>query len=314
MDSNTEIFVGVDISKTELEVAIWDRDGVWNFCNDEPGVQALCDFLRPLQPAMIVLEASGGLEKKASVQLAGKELPVVVVNPTRVRNFAKASGQYAKTDAIDARVIAHFGQAIRPQVRPLRKGLQERLSRLLTRRKQVVRMLTMEKNRTYSADPDAKESIQRHMAWLENELEGLNQQLGQIVAKDPDCRRKAALLQSVPGVGAVTATTLVGQLPELGLINRQEIAALVGVAPMNRDSGRMRGRRRVYGGRAAVRSTLYMAVLSAMRFNPTIKEFYERLISNGKENKVAMTACMRKLIVILNAMVRDQQPWNYSNV
>lgn len=311
MDSNTEIFVGVDVSKAELEVAIWDRDDLWEFSNDEAGVQSLCGFLKLLQPAMIVLEASGGLEKRASVQLAEEELPVVVVNPTRVRNFAKASGQYAKTDEIDARVIAHFGQAIRPQVRPLRKGLQERISSLLTRRKQVVRMLTMEKNRMCSADPGAKESIQRHMAWLENELEGLNQQLGQIVEKDPDYKRKAALLQSVPGVGVVTATTLVGQLPELGLVNRQEIAALVGVAPMNRDSGRMRGRRRVYGGRSAVRSTLYMAVLSAMRFNPIIKEFYERLIGNGKENKVAMTACMRKLIVILNAMVRDQKLWSY---
>jgi transposase len=312
MNSSTNIFVGIDVSKAILEVAIRGKDEVLELSNDEEGVQELSSYLMRVQPTLIVLEASGGLEKRATVVLAEKDLPVVVVNPTRVRNFARAGGQYAKTDEIDARVIAHFGQALRPEIRPLRKGIQEHLSCLLVRRRQIVRMLTMEKNRMSSVSPYLKESIQRHMAWLESELDGLNQQLCQDVKEDPECERKAALLQSAPGVGVVTSTTLVGQLPELGLVNRQEIAALVGVAPMNRDSGRMRGRRRVFGGRAAIRCTLYMAVLSAIRYNPVIKEFYERLIASGKENKVAMTACMRKLIVILNAMVRDQQPWRYA--
>jgi transposase len=312
MNSSEEIYVGIDVSKLMLEVALGAGAGLWEFSNDEGGVQDLCNHLKRIQPRLIVLEASGGLEKRAAVQFAEAELPVVVVNPTRVRNYARACGQYAKTDEIDARVIADFGQAIRPQVRTLRKRVQERLAALLTRRRQVVRMLSMEKNRMSSADVYAEKSIRRHMAWLESELEELNQELQQIVEEDPECKRKATLLQSAPGIGIVTSTTLVGQLPELGLLNRQEIAALVGVAPMNRDSGRMRGRRRVFGGRAAVRSALYMAVLSAIRFNPVIKEFYERLVANGKENKVAMTACMRKLIVILNSMVRDQRPWRYS--
>jgi transposase len=309
MNSNTEIFVGIDVSKMTLEVAIWGEDLLQTFTNDREGIRDLCTHLKPFQPDLIVLEASGGLEKTVAVQLTEEALPAVIVNPTRVRNFAKASGQYAKTDEIDARVIAHFGQAIRPQVRGLRNNSQERLSALLTRRRQVVGMLTAEKNRLFSAPVDAGESIRRHIRWLEVELDDLNEQLELMIEEDPEYKRKSALLQTVPGVGPVTATTLVSQLPELGTVNRQEIAALVGVAPMNRDSGAMRGRRRVFGGRAAVRSTLYMAVLSAMQWNPRIKEFYERLISNGKENKVAMTACMRKIIVIMNAMMRDQCQW-----
>ena len=311
MNSSPGIYVGIDVSKAMLEVALGEGHDRWEFSNDEEGVRGLCDHLKSIKPTLVVLEASGGLEKRAAVHLAEEEQPVVIVNPTRVRNYAKACGQYAKTDEIDARVIAQFGQAIQPQVRPMRKKVQERLSALLTRRRQVVRMLTTETNRMSSVGPYGEERIKRHIAWLDGELEELNQQLAQIVEEDPECKSKARLLKSVPGVGVVVATTLVGQLPELGLVNRQEIAALVGVAPMNRDSGRKRGRRRVFGGRAAVRSTLYMAVLSAIRFNPVIKEFYDRLIANGKENKVAMTACMRKLIVILNAMVRDQRPWSY---
>lgn len=309
MNSSKGSFIGIDVSKATLEVAIWEKDDLWDFTNDDEGIQELCKRLKQFQPALIVMEASGGLEKKAAVGLAEEELPVVIVNPTRVRNFAKATGQYAKTDEIDARVIAHFGQAIRPRVRGLRKKVQERLSTLSTRRRQVVKMLTAEKNRMSSAPADAEESIRRHLAWLEEELGNLNEQIQQMIEKDPEYNKKAALLQTAPGVGPVTATTLVSQLPELGMVNRREIAALVGVAPMNRDSGRMRGRRRVFGGRAAVRNGLYMAVLSAIKWNPRIKEFYDRLVANGKENKVAMTACMRKFIVILNAMVRDRRPW-----
>lgn len=309
MNSNTEIFVGIDVSKVTLEVAIWGEDHLQSFPNDREGIRDLCRHLKPFQPDLIVLEASGGLEKNVAVQLTEEDLPAVIVNPTRVRNFAKASGQYAKTDEIDARVIAHFGQAIRPQVRGLRNKSQERLSALLTRRRQVVGMLTAEKNRLFSAPVDAEESIRRHVNWLEEELGDLDEQLELMIGEDPEYKQKSALLQTVPGVGPVTASTLVGQLPELGTVNRQEIAALVGVAPMNRDSGAMRGRRRVFGGRAAVRSTLYMAALSAMQWNPRIKEFYERLIANGKEHKVAMTACMRKMIVMMNAMMRDQCQW-----
>lgn len=309
MNSSIGSFVGIDVSKGSLEVAIWERDELWGFVNDDEGIRELCKHLKQFQPNLIILEASGGLERKVAAHLAEEGLPVVIVNPTRVRNFAKASGQYAKTDEIDAKVIAHFGQAVRPQVRGIRDRAQEYLSALLTRRRQVVRMLTAEKNRMSSAPPDAEESIRCHMLWLEEELDNLNERLQQIIEEDPKYKQKAALLQTVPGVGPVTATTLVSELPELGSVNRQVIAALVGVAPMNRDSGRMRGRRRVFGGRAAVRTALYMAVLSAIKWNPRIKEFYERLVANGKENKVAMTACMRKLIIILNAMVRDQCIW-----
>ena len=312
MNSSIGSFVGIDVSKASLEVAIWERDEFWGFTNDDEGIQELYKHLKQFQPNLIILEASGGLERKVAAHLAEEGLPVVIVNPTRVRNFAKASGQYAKTDEIDAKVIAHFGQAVRPQVRGIRDRAQEHLSALLTRRRQVVRMLTAEKNRMSSAPADAQESIQRHKVWLEEELDDLDEQLRQIIEEDPEYKQKSALLQTVPGVGPVTATTLVSELPELGSVNRQVIAALVGVAPMNRDSGRMRGRRRVFGGRAAVRTALYMAVLSAIKWNPRIKEFYERLVANGKENKVAMTACMRKLIIILNAMTRDQRPWQFA--
>lgn len=312
MNSNEKSYIGIDVSKASLEVAHIPGNGHDEFENNETGVQALCRYLEQIQPALIVLEASGGLEKQAAMHCAEAGLPVVVVNPTRVRNYARASGQYAKTDEIDARVIAGFGQAIKPQVRTMRKKGQERLAALLTRRRQVVRMLTQEKNRLSSAGTWAQESIRQHLEWLDKELDELNEKLARTIEENPATRRKAKLLESMPGIGVVTSTTLVGQLPELGHVNRQEIAALVGVAPMNRDSGRMRGRRRVFGGRAAVRSTLYMAVLSAIQYNPVIKEFYERLVANGKENKVAMTACMRKLLVILNAMVRDQRSWRYT--
>lgn len=312
MNSNGKVYFGIDVSKETLEAASWKGEHIQAFANNASGIEELCHHLRRCQPALIVMEASGGQEKRAAVGLAEAALPVVIVNPTRVRNFARANGQYAKTDSIDARVIAHFAQAMRPQVRPLRKGFQERLSTLLARRRQVMKMLTMEKNRRSSCDPLAEESLRRHIAWLEREVEGLNQQLQQIVAEDAECKHNAELMQTAPGVGIVTATTLVGQLPELGQLNRQQIAALVGVAPMNRDSGHMRGRRRIFGGRAAVRNALYMAVLSGISCNPQIKAFYERLIVSGKENKVAMTACMRKLIVILNAMIRDQSAWHRS--
>ena len=310
MNTNGKSYVGIDISKASLEVARWQEEHVEVFSNDVAGIRKLCQLFKKRQPALIVMEASGGLEKRTALGLADAGLPTVIVNPTRVRNFARASGQYAKTDAIDAKIIADFAQAVRPQVRPLRKGVQEQLSTLLSRRRQVVKMLTMEKNRRSSCAPMTAASIQRHIAWLEKEVEGLNQQLEQIVEEDPSCKHNMQLMQTVPGVGVVTATTLVGQLPELGKLNRQQIAALVGVAPMNRDSGHMRGRRRVFGGRTAVRNALYMAVLSGIRCNPQIKAFYDRLVANGKENKVAMTACMRKLIVILNAMMRDEEAWH----
>lgn len=312
MNSSDENFVGIDVSKATLETAIWGREDPGEWPNNQKGIDTLCYHLKQLKPSLIVLEASGGLEKKAALLLASEGLPVVIINPTRVRNFAKACGQYAKTDAIDAAVIAHFAGVIQPPVRSLKNRAQERLSALLTRRRQLVRMLTMEKNRLSSSTPDAEDGIQRHIAWLTAEVNTLNQQLLPVLKQDPVCMRNATLLQTAPSVGIITASTLVGQLPELGSLNRQEIAALVGLAPMNRDSGYIQGRRRVYGGRAAVRCALYMAVLSGIRFNPVIKEFYERLRANGKENKVAMTACARKLLVILNAMIRDQQEWRYA--
>jgi transposase len=260
---------------------------------------------------LIVVEASGGWELPLVAELAAAGQPVAVVNPTRVRAFARSKGQLAKTDRLDAQVLAHFAQAIRPPVRPLRSQAHEHLVGLVTRRRQVVAMLTAEKNRRYTARATLQTRLTAHIAWLETELADLEAELRHWIQADPTWRAQAVLLASVPGVGPVTATTLVAELPELGQRNRQEIAALVGVAPLNKDSGKKRGRRRVFGGRAGVRRTLYMATLVATRCNPVIRTFYQRLLAAGKEKKVALTACMRKLLVILNAMLKTQQPWRY---
>lgn len=304
-----EIFVGIDVSKATLDVAFWDSEVYWQLPNDGEGWQELVKRLQPLSSVLVVIEASGGLEQPVVAELYTEKLPVAIVNPTRVRNFARSTGQLAKTDKLDARIIAHFAQAVRPQVRPLRTPEEDHLNALVTRRRQVVTMLTSEKNRKATTHHTLQDRVLVHIAWLEAELKELETEIEQFILQSVEWKEKADLLQSVPGIGPVTASTMLAELPELGSRNRQQIAALVGVAPLNKDSGKKRGKRRTFGGRASVRRTLYMATLVATRCNPVIRRFYERLLANGKEKKVALTACMRKLLVILNSMIRHRQSW-----
>lgn len=304
-----EVFVGIDVGKAQLDVAVWGREQTWKFANDMDGISELREFLQELGPTLIVLEATGGYEMAAMLELSSAGLPAVVVNPTRVRDFARATGKLAKTDKIDAQVIAHFAQAVRPAVRQLRTEAEVGLSALLTRRRQLMQMLTGEKNRLGTAPLATRERIEAHIAWLQAELADLAQETKAFIKEDPVWQQKEALLQSVPSVGPVTSSTLLADLPELGSLNRKQIAALVGLAPFNKDSGGKHGKRRIFGGRASVRNTLYMATLSATRHNPAIKRFNESLIARGKPPKVALTACMRKLLTILNAILRHNQPW-----
>lgn len=303
-----EVFVGIDVSKAWLDVAVYEQAG-WRVSNADAGISGLVKTLKKLKPKLIVLEPTGGFEMLVMAELSQAGLPVAVVNGKRVRDFAKATGQIAKTDKLDARVLAHFAAAIRPEVRSLRTEEEEQLTALLTRRRQVLDMLTVEKNRLVTVRAKMRSALEAHIHWLSNHLKELDQEIEDFIKGSPLWKEKDHLLQSVPGVGPVTSATMLGMLPELGLLNRQEIAALVGVAPLNKDSGGKHGKRKIYGGRADVRSILYMAALSAKKHNPFIRTFYERLIRHGKEKKVALTACMRKLLVILNAMVRTNQLW-----
>jgi len=304
-----EVFVGIDVSKGKLDVAVRPSGELMSFSNDEDGISVMIDFIKPFSPILIVLEATGGLETASVGMLAAKGLPVVVINPRQVRDFAKATGRLAKTDAIDAHVIAQFGEAVRPEIRPLKDEEAKRLSALITRRRQIVEMMTAEKNRLIAAAPWTRKDIQSHIAWLEKCLKKADQNLNDLLKKSPVWREKDDILQSTPGVGPVLSMTLLSSLPELGALNRKQIAALVGVAPLNRDSGLFRGKRTIWGGRANIRSVLYMSVTCAIRFNPVIKKFYQRLRDAGKLHKVAMTACMRKLLVILNTMIKNRTRW-----
>lgn len=306
MTSNAE-FVGVDVSKDSLDVASWTSNEYKRFQNDPTGIQELINWLKILQAELIVLEATGGLELPFVAELAFEKMPVAVVNPRRIREFARSIGQLAKTDKLDARVIAHFGAATHPEARKLPTNDEEKLTALITRRRQIIEMLTAEKNRLHSARFSMKERIETHLSWLESELRDLDNEITKFIHQSPIWKEKDKLLRSVPGVGPVTSATILAMLPELGTLNRKKIAALVGVAPVNKDSGRRQKKRRVYGGRANVRSVLYMAALSASKHNPRIKAFYDHLIRMGKEKKVALTACMRKLLVILNAIIRVNQ-------
>lgn len=306
MTSNAE-FIGVDVSKDNLDVASWTSNEYKRFQNDPTGIQELINWLKILQAELIVLEATGGLELPFVAELAFEKMPVAVVNPRRIREFARSIGQLAKTDKLDARVIAHFGAATHPEARKLPTNDEEKLTALITRRRQIIEMLTAEKNRLHSARFSMKERIETHLSWLESELRNLDNEITKFIHQSPIWKEKDKLLRSVPGVGPVTSATILAMLPELGTLNRKKIAALVGVAPVNKDSGRRQKKRRVYGGRANVRSVLYMAALSASKHNPRIKAFYDHLIRMGKEKKVALTACMRKLLVILNAIIRVNQ-------
>jgi transposase len=305
----SEHIVGIDVSKVSLEVAVIPESSIWSVSNDEEGIGTLMKRIKPLHPRLIVLEATGGLAAAVVVAVAAVGLPVVVVNPRRVRDFAKATGRLAKTDTIDAHVLARFGEAVNPQPRPLKNEEIKHLQALTARRRQLVRMLTAEKNRLGSAPALVKTNIKAHIAWLEQCLGDINGELHKAVKDSPLWCEKDTLLRSVPGVGAVLSLSLLAELPELGALNRKQIAALVGVAPFNRDSGTVRGKRSIWGGRSALRSTLYMGTLAAISFNPVIQAFYQRLCMAGKARKVALTACMRKLLTILNAMMKTHTHW-----
>jgi transposase len=307
--SEVLVFAGIDVSKARLDVALWPRGERWSMTNDEFGIAQAVDRLRAVKPVLVVLEATGGLELSVTGALAAATLPVVVVNPRQVRDFAKATGELAKTDAIDAGVLARFAEAVRPEVRLLPDGCTQELRALLARRRQLVEMLTAEKNRLGSAPGSIKGEIRDHICWLERRLKRTNDSLAQALRSSPIWRAKDDRLRSAPGVGPVLATTLLADLPELGRLNRKEIAALVGVAPFNRDSGNQRGKRMIWGGRASVRAALYMGALVAVRHNPVIRAFYGRLRQAGKGKKLALTACMRKLLIILNAMIKQQTNW-----
>ena len=305
-----ESFFGIDVSKTHLDVAQYGEKEVIRYENNAVGIAALVDrLLAETAVTLIVVEASGGFEQAMVTDLAAASLPIVVVNPTRVRNFARAKGQLAKTDFIDARVIADFAHAIRPEVRPLGSDDQQLIKALVTRRRQLIEMQTAEKNRRTSINPELLPRLEKHLDWLQTELAEIEAELKDWIDKNARWRDTRNRLESVPGVGSVTSFTLLAELPELGMLSRQKIAALVGLAPFNRDSGRFRGRRHIFGVRADVRSVLYMAALSGIRYNPVLKAFYERLIAKGKLFKVAITACMRKLLTILNAIIRDGSTW-----
>ncbi len=304
-----EVFVGIDVCKRHLEVRVHGREQGWQFPNDAEGVSQLLTKLRRLRPTLIVVEATGGYEKLAVAEVCAAGLPIAVVNPTRVRRFAESLGQLAKTDRIDAAVIAHFGSVVRPAAQALASEEEQHLRALLDRRRQIMAMLTAEKNRWHTSPACLRADVQQHVEWLQGKLKEIEAEIDDLIRNSPVWQEKTALLRSVPGIGPVSAATLVADLPELGTLNRQKIAALVGLAPFNQDSGPKRGKRRIFGGRASVRRTLYMSTLVAIRFNPVIKSFYEKLIRRGKPTKVAITACMRKLLVILNAMMRKGEAW-----
>ena len=307
--STSPVFIGIDVSKAHLDIAARPTGEQWQVENQAEGIAHLVERLRLLHPTLIVLEATGGLEVEVTATIAAAGLAVAVVNPRQARAFAKSLGKLAKTDKIDARILAHFAEAIHPEPRTLPDEETVQLQALITRRRQVVEMLVAEKNRVYLAHKTIQPRLKEHIDWLNEELDDLNDQLRDKLQHSPLWREKDDLLRSVPGVGPVLSTTLLAELPELGKLNRKKIAALVGVAPFNCDSGWMQGKRAIWGGRASVRTVLYMAIHSARRYNPVIKAFYDRLIQAGKLPKVALTACMRKMLTILNAMVASGRPW-----
>jgi transposase len=305
----SDVYVGIDVSKNQLDVAL-SSGSYQQYTNDEAGHAELGTQLQAENPQLIVLEASGGFERALAAELAARELPVRIVNARWVRHFAKAVGLLAKTDQIDAHVLVRFGQALKPEARELVSEELHMMQALVARRRQLIEMLGIERNRLRTAHKAVMPQLQRTIKWLEKEL-GLNdQEMDDALKSCGVWSEKVELLESVPGIGRVVSLNLVATLPELGRLNRRQISALVGVAPFNRDSGTLRGKRKIYGGRATTRSALYMAALVGARHNPVLKAFYQRLRAAGKPGKVALVACMRKLLTILNVMVRDGTPWS----
>lgn len=304
-----DVFIGIDVSKKTLDVSVRPTGETWRTDNTPASIEGLVAQLGRFSPTLIVLEATGGLQTPLVVALAEAKLPVAVVNPRQVRDFAKAIGRLAKTDTIDAAVLGHFAEAVRPELRALPDAATQSLEALLVRRRQLVEMLVAEQSRLTTAVVTVQPDIRAHIMWLKERLGGMDEELAQAVDASERWRDQSALLRSVPGVGPVLAVTLLAELPELGTLNRKQIAALVGVAPLNRDSGTIQGKRVTWGGRATVRAALYMGALVAVRHNPLLKAMYTRLLAVGKAKKVALVACMRKLLTILNAIVRARMPW-----
>lgn len=303
------LFVGLDVAKAHIDIAVRPGGAPLQVSHDDAGLATLVAHLLPLQPTLIVVEATGGYETDVVSALALAGLPVALINPRQVRDFAKAVGRLAKTDAIDAAVLALFAERIQPEPRPLPDEAQRELVALVTRRRQLVEMLTAERNRVLLARGAVRRDLEDHIQWLQRRLRDTDRDLRTLIQQSPLWRAHDNLLRSVPGVGPITAAVLIADLPELGRLSRRQLAALVGVAPLNRDSGTHRGVRTIWGGRAPVRGVLYMATLVATRFNPTLRAFYRHLRTAGKPHRVAIVAVMRKLLTILNAMIKTQQPW-----
>ena len=303
------VFAGIDVSKDRLDVALLPSGEVCSFEHNEAGIEALMQKLGELHFESVIVEATGGFERTLVASLAAAAIPVIVVNPRQVRDFAKATGQLAKTDSIDATILALFGQRVRPELRELPDEDTQTLEALLVRRRQIIEMLVAENNRVALASPRIAKDLKTHIRFLEKRLDNVDTEIDAAIKNSPVWRTKDKLLRSVPGVGPVLSRTLLAELPELGRLSNNQISKLVGVAPLNRDSGRFRGTRRIWGGRASVRSVLYMAAFSATRCNPVIRAYYERLVGAGKARKVALVACMRKLLITLNSMTRSGQSW-----
>jgi transposase len=306
------IYVGIDVSTTTLDVAVVPGGKLWQVANDPAGIAVLVERLVALRPAGVVMEATGGIEMPVAIALYEANIFAALVNPRQVRDFARSLGTLAKTDKLDAIIIAKFAEAIKPEPRPLPSTMGQELKALVARRRQLVEMLTMERNRLHTAIATLRARIQLNVEWLRKQIEEVDHDIGNLIQSSPLWRAKDNLLQSVPGVGPVLSETILAELPELGQLNSKQIAALAGVAPFNRDSGTLRGKRSIWGGRSHLRKMVYMGTLVATRFNPVIRSFYQRLIDGGKAKKVALVACMRKLLVILNAMLKHGTLWTNS--
>lgn len=312
MTISSEKYIGIDVSKDKLDVAIWGEKKCLEFSNSKKGIASLVKQMLVLKPKLLVVEATGGYEEVVVVGLFAAGLPVALVSPQRVRQYARAKGLLAKTDRLDAQILADYGRQIQPRLFVGKSEEQRRLSVLVGRRKQLNEMIQAEKNRLRARDMSLQRSLERVIACLQAELDSVDQEIEQFLYQHHELAEQEKLLRSAKSIGRVTAATLLADLPELGQLDRKEIAALVGVAPMNRDSGRKRGYRKTQGGRPDVRSALYMSALTGIRYNPILKAQYDQLVKRGKEKKVAITACMRKMLTILNAMMRDQQPFQFS--
>lgn len=311
MATNERVTVGIDVSQRWLDIAVVPTAEQWQVSNDEGGIRHLLERVQALAPERIVLEATGGYELPVLAALGSAGVPVVAVNPRQVRDFARAQGRLAKTDALDAQVLAHFAAAVRPQVRPLPDAATRELSALLARRRQLVEMRTAESNRLAQALEPLRADIREHVRWLDKRIKDLDRELHDRLRASPVWRAKEDLLRSIPGVGPVLSATLLADVPELGTLRGKQVAALVGVAPLNRDSGTWRGQRSIWGGRATVRAVLYMATTVAVRRNPLLRTLYERLVRAGKRRRVALVACMRRLLLLCNAVLMHHTPWRY---